>query len=737
MPSAKKLRGKKKKKAKEQRRDAQRPVQMSPDFLAPGNLDDSGNAVPRAEGRVVLPNIASSQMPTLNERLSFTKNMNDIISVVCKSEPQLIKLPPDGYWAANDADLSELTELGLLGALLFRVHYGFDENCEESFAGLDDASIQESLSKWFNTLISISLSRVQQKSTLIPTLLEMVIPQPFYFGVEEEHDPKTWIALVFCKVADRLITCDSFYKSKMLYQGVVNDVIRVLTSLEQMHNDEGGIMRLEVGVDEYYPHDAIELLVDHEEFLKFTCEEMVRRCQRTTLENGSAIEGKFKDAACYVRWILGYRVECWESHSDFNARMFDIALLPTTGEGSIFIRDIIAILRAKTALFDAQECFDMDHLVRSNCVDEEIIQDLVHLAGESKDRFPTESNLLLLTRRETADITEVLYLLASVFDTSGQGSPENPQLQGMKFTKDALGKAAKVLSQVEQVANKKKARIAIINCQADITRELGSLRELLQESDECNHVLDRLQSVLDEGLGPVARTCSVCSRILGSGAIFRCERCGEVYCSPVCQKVSWRAGHHSICTVKREKVYRTNQGMLVKHARYMLGVWIDQGEGELMKAMEEALVFPGARAAVITGCFRILHEKHDSNEWEQVSAMIIALYENNLVSKSDIGAKMSSLAFSGLISSNDDHLDHFGEFFCPFAVRKLYTLEQLCGDTNIHYIYQKRRVDLIRACMRRMNALIGPEFRSEYLCDAQKRSLLEECLGAPAFNELL
>ncbi|EJK73949.1 hypothetical protein THAOC_04403, partial [Thalassiosira oceanica] len=129
MPSAKKLRGKKKKKAKEQRRDALAldtgPVQMSPDFLASVNLDDSGNAVPRADGQVLRDTVSSSRQTTRmrstqgSGRPSTSINtMAKVISVVRESQPQLIRLPPNGYWAANDADLSELTDSGLLGALL-------------------------------------------------------------------------------------------------------------------------------------------------------------------------------------------------------------------------------------------------------------------------------------------------------------------------------------------------------------------------------------------------------------------------------------------------------------------------------------------------------------------------------------------------------------------------------------------------------------------------------------------
>ncbi|EJK51933.1 hypothetical protein THAOC_28851 [Thalassiosira oceanica] len=176
--------------------------------------------------------------------------------------------------------------------------------------------------------------------------------------------------------------------------------------------------------------------------------------------------------------------------------------------------------------------------------------------------------------------------------------------------------------------------------------------------------------------------------------------------------------------------------MLEDHAKYMLGVWIDQGEEELVKAMEEALVFPGAGATVLTACVSILLEKQDSNEWDQMSAMIIALFENNLVSKSDISAGMERLAYNA-VHSIHDRLDRFGEYFYQFAVRNLYTLEQLCEYTTTILFDQKKRVDLVRACMRRMRHRFGIEFRSWYFCDAQQRSLLEEYLGASAFNELL
>ena len=183
--------------------------------------------------------------------------------------------------------------------------------------------------------------------------------------------------------------------------------------------------------------------------------------------------------------------------------------------------------------------------------------------------------------------------------------------------------------------------------------------------------------------------------------------------------------------------------MLEDHAKYMLCVWINQGGEELVKAMEETLVFPRARDRVLYGCATILCEKHDSKTWGQMSAMIIALYENNLVSKSDIGTGMSTLIFSVAIKRIiDDNLDCFGEFFCQFAVRNLYTLEQLCGECKARAEYgfcdkPYKRVNLIRVCMQKMDLLSGREVTRKFFGVPNKRSLLEEFLGIYASNKLL
>lgn len=470
--------------------------------------------------------------------------------------------------------------------------------------------------------------------------------------------------------------------------------------------------------------------------------------------DGPGEESKFADAACYVRCILGYRVNCRESHDELDDRMLDLATLPTR-DGSIFVRDIIAILRARTFNFGAQDvCFDiLDHLVSNNCVDEEIIQDLVYLARESMQDL----------QERKADITQVLSVFANVFQSSTktQGSierrvgvavkaglldvilgflrfvAENPQLQDFESTEDALSVASRVLEKVACVANRKKARIAIIACQGGVLRELSSLRQHFQaiQTRECVGVLNKLQSVLDEGTGPVARRCSVCSRILCSGAIFRCERCCDVYCSPACQKKAWQAGHRSSCTKGRVKLCISNTSMLKRHTDYMLRMWIEHGESELVKAMEQALVFPRAGATVLSGCARILFVKlfdAGSIVWGQVGDMITTLYENKLVTKPDIDAGMVALAHTAIDLSD---LSSLGGLFCVLASKNLYTVEQLCSTTSTFRVCT--RILLIRVCLERMYASFGIELTKEHFCEPHKRTLLEEYLGAPAFSELL
>ncbi|EJK48716.1 hypothetical protein THAOC_32463, partial [Thalassiosira oceanica] len=692
MPSAKKLRGKNKKKAKEQRRDA-----------------------PAVDSR------ASAEC-NIREALLATNGAREKVISIVKNEASWIKVSLE----LDDDELSRLMDAGLLGALLFRMHHGFDER-EEYVAILDGVIIEQSLTTWVDLLSTISRRAQAKKTKLIPQYLERFIPQPFYFGSDEEHDPKTWIALVFCKIVGRLMTCSTFYKTERLHRSALGGVLCVLATLEEVVDVGGSVTSLHpINDEERYPEDAIKLMDMREEFLKFTCKEMIRFHHQSVLAKRAALCELSKkigaNAVRYVRCILGYRTIRWQVNLGRveDKRMLDIALLPTPpGKGSIFMRNIIAILRVRainnTCDTDTDACYDIVRcLVIQSCVDEEIIQDLVYLARESNDWLSIQESALL--QEGKANFIRVISLFQHLFSTAfkSQGSverrvgvavkaglldvmigflciiAEKPQLQAMEFTEDALDASVAVLSQVERVANKKKARVAIMNCQADITGELISLRQRLQEYAECDIVLARLQSVLDEGTGPVARTCSECSRILGSGAIFRCERCGEVYCSPVCQKISWRAGHHSVCTDNRKKVYRTNPGMLEDHAKYMLGVWTNKGEEELVKAMEEALVFPRARSTVLTGCVNILYEMHDSNEWDQVRAMIIALYKSNLVSK---------------VSKSD--IDNGMKTF-----------------------------NLIRVCMEKMDHLFGRDFTREFFWEPHSQVLLGEFLGNPNLKVL-
>ena len=108
MPSAKKLRGKQKKKAKKQRENV-----------------PAVDAFPAQTASEVEANRSS----VLNERAASIlvartarKAKEKVASIVVEYDADLIKVPLE----MDDEELSTLMDFGLLGALLFRVHCGFD-----------------------------------------------------------------------------------------------------------------------------------------------------------------------------------------------------------------------------------------------------------------------------------------------------------------------------------------------------------------------------------------------------------------------------------------------------------------------------------------------------------------------------------------------------------------------------------------------------------------------------------
>ncbi|EJK62833.1 hypothetical protein THAOC_16537, partial [Thalassiosira oceanica] len=181
MPSAKKLRGKQKKKAKKQRENAP-AVDAGPEAgpVQTASEVEASRAFVQLEARE----------RALSNLVATARVAKEKVASIVECEASLIKVPLE----LDDDELRGLMDFGLLGALLFRVHYGFDEKCEESFASRE-ADIIQSLSTWFGLLSIISLRSPAEKCRLIPQYLEKIIPQPFYFGSDEEHNPKTWIAL--------------------------------------------------------------------------------------------------------------------------------------------------------------------------------------------------------------------------------------------------------------------------------------------------------------------------------------------------------------------------------------------------------------------------------------------------------------------------------------------------------------------------------------------------------------
>ena len=279
MPSAKKLRGKKKKKAKEQRRDAL-AVDNDPARTPSSEVEASRASVGRP------PDLHSPiGNSVLQAGIARAKNAKEKVESIVKFDASLIKVPLE----LGDDQLSELVHFGLLGALLYRVYHGFEEMCNESFTR-SEADIQQSLTTWFDLLSTISRRAPAQKTKLIPQYLERVIPRLFYcvYG-SEEHDPKSWIAIVLCGVADRLMTCTTFYKYERLHQSALSGVLCVLATLEEGVDELGAVTTLYTGESGgRYPFYAIELLNEREDFLKFTCKEMIRCHYQSVLEDGAA-----------------------------------------------------------------------------------------------------------------------------------------------------------------------------------------------------------------------------------------------------------------------------------------------------------------------------------------------------------------------------------------------------------------------------------------------------------------
>ncbi|EJK64380.1 hypothetical protein THAOC_14890, partial [Thalassiosira oceanica] len=99
------------------------------------------------------------------------------------------------------------------------------------------------------------------------------------------------------------------------------------------------------------------------------------------------------------------------------------------GKGSIFMRNIIAILRVRainnTCDTDTDACYDIVRcLVIQSCVDEEIIQDLVYLARESDDWLSIQESALL--QEGKANFIRAISLFQHLFSTAfkSQGSVE-------------------------------------------------------------------------------------------------------------------------------------------------------------------------------------------------------------------------------------------------------------------------------------------------------------------------
>ncbi|EJK72523.1 hypothetical protein THAOC_05939 [Thalassiosira oceanica] len=77
------------------------------------------------------------------------------------------------------------------------------------------------------------------------------------------------------------------------------------------------------------------------------------------------------------------------------------------------------------------------------------------------------------------------------------------------------------------------------------------VEELMQLSvvDVDGSFSHRIKQLVESARELCTRTCTCCAASLGVGRIFRCDKCGTVYCSRVCQTKDWtKGGHKKTCS---------------------------------------------------------------------------------------------------------------------------------------------------------------------------------------------
>lgn len=155
-----------------------------------------------------------------------------------------------------------------------------------------------------------------------------------------------------------------------------------------------------------------------------------------------------------------------------------------------------------------------------------------------------------------------------------------------------------------------------------------------------------------------------------------------------------------------------------------------------MLSIDEVLASPNA-SKIIVGTNIDFAADCKASELESTIKMIVALYKNEKVTKSDIDAAMTDTVefIDSFACDNPRIYDYVGDMFCAFANMNALTINWLCDVTSrVEDASCKPKV--IEGALKSIQKAFGANAVRSCFNDASERSALEGLLGPAKFQEL-
>mmetsp|Transcript_36531 Transcript_36531/g.87110 ORF Transcript_36531/g.87110 Transcript_36531/m.87110 type:complete len:613 (+) Transcript_36531:298-2136(+) len=278
-----------------------------------------------------------------------------------------------------------------------------------------------------------------------------------------------------------------------------------------------------------------------DDFFEFACGAVFWHLDESTNpECHDALSDVSAAGSEFIRYELYSRaVEYCDRSLEFTAQLLSIANMRVCPDDSTFSSNLFQLIKEVSSRSVERDHHLMEVLrffVCHDCVDEDMIRSIVELAG-----FFRKNNV-----PSWWDCPAILYNALRVYDYHGSsdrrmsiaveaGLIELIVKMNDEQDDDTIIDMMKIVVDLLERGATRGSKLCLSMARVDV-EELMRL-SVVDVDGSFSH---RIEQLVESARELCTRICTCCAASLGVGRIFRCDKCGTVYCSRVCQVCAGR-----------------------------------------------------------------------------------------------------------------------------------------------------------------------------------------------------